>query len=160
MEIGEVEIGEDSFGGKLSYKRIGERGLVARTCIKKAMCSKDTVREESIGDEKGEKDVTMGEERIEGIEGTESDTGIMSDLGEGDGEIEMITESTKIGEERGVKIGSGEEERDWRRGEERIEVIEGIESDTVIMSEHGEGDGEIEMITKSIKIGEERGEKT
>ena len=95
-----MDIGEDSFGGKLSYKRIGERGLVARAGIKEAMCSKDTVREESIGDEKGEKDVTMGEERIEGIEETESDTRIMSEHKEGDGEIEMITESTKIGEER------------------------------------------------------------
>ena len=33
----------------------------------------------------------------------------MSNLGEGDGEIEMITESTKIGEERGGEAGSGEE---------------------------------------------------
>ena len=96
VKIEEVEIGEDSFRGKLSCKRIGERGLVARAGIKEAMCSKDTVREESIGDEK---DVTMGEERIN-IEETKSDTGIMSDLREGDGEIEMITESTKIGEER------------------------------------------------------------
>ena len=79
--------------------------MVARAGIKEAMCSKDTVREESIRDEK---DVTMGEERID-IEGTESDTGIMSDLGEGDGEIKMITESTKIGEEREVETGSGEE---------------------------------------------------
>ena len=108
MEIEEVEIGEDSFGGKLSCKRIGERGLIARTGIKEVMCSKDIVREESIRDEKGEKDVTMGEERI-GIEGTESDPGIMSEHREGDGEIEMITESTKIGEERGGKTGSEEE---------------------------------------------------
>ena len=50
----------------------------------------------------------MGEERI-GIEGTELDTGIMSEHEEGDGEIEMITESTKIGEERGEETGSGEE---------------------------------------------------
>ena len=85
MKIEEVEIGEDSFGGKLSYKRIGERGLVAWVGINKVMCSKDTVREESIGDEK---DVTMGEERID-IEGTESDTRIMSDLGEGDEKIEQ-----------------------------------------------------------------------
>ena len=53
--------------------------------------------------------MTMGEERIEGIEGTESDTKIMSECREGDGEIEMITESTKIGEERGDETGSGEE---------------------------------------------------
>ena len=67
MEIEEVEIGEDSFGGKLSCKRIRERGLAAWPGIKEAMCFKDTNREESIGDEK---DVTMGEERID-IEGTE-----------------------------------------------------------------------------------------
>ena len=91
-----MEIGEDSFGGKLSCKRIGERGLVARAGIKEVMRSKDTVRGESIGDEKRERDCIMGEERIEVIEGIESDTGIMSELGEGDGEIEMITESTKI----------------------------------------------------------------
>ena len=45
-----VEIGEDSFGEKLSYKRIGERGLVARAGINEAMCSKDAVRGESIVD--------------------------------------------------------------------------------------------------------------
>ena len=33
----------------------------------------------------------------------------MSEHGEGDGEIEMVTESTKIGEERGEETGSGEE---------------------------------------------------
>ena len=33
----------------------------------------------------------------------------MSELREGDGEIEIITESTKIGEERGVKTENGEE---------------------------------------------------
>ena len=79
---------------------IGERVLVARAGINEAMCFKDTVRGESIGDEKRERDWTMEEERID-REGTESDTGIMYDLREGDGEIEMITESTKIGEERG-----------------------------------------------------------
>ena len=41
----------------------------------------------------------MGEERIEVIEGTESDTRIMSDLKEEDGEMKIITESTKMGEE-------------------------------------------------------------
>ena len=91
---------------------IGERGLVARAGIKEAMCSKDTDCEESIGDEK---DVTMGEERID-IEGIESDTGIMSDLGEGDGEIEMIMKSTKIGEERGEETGSGEEVKEKDAG--------------------------------------------
>ena len=50
VEIEEVEIGEDSFGGKLSCKRIGERGLVARASIKEAMCSKDTNREENERD--------------------------------------------------------------------------------------------------------------
>ena len=73
------------------------------------MHSKDTVREESIGDEKRERDWTIGEERIEVIEGIESDTEIMSDLGEGDGEIEIITESTKIREGRVDEEGSGEE---------------------------------------------------
>ena len=34
----------------------------------------------------------MGEERTGVIEDTESDTGIVSDLGEGDREIEIITE--------------------------------------------------------------------
>ena len=51
----------------------------------------------------------MEEERIEVIEDTESDTGIVSDLREGDGEIEIITESTKIGEGRVDEEGSGEE---------------------------------------------------
>ena len=105
VEIKEVEIGEDSFGGKLSCKRIGERGFVARASIKEAMCSKNTGREEMIGDER---DVTMREERID-IEGKEADTEMMSDLREGDGKIEIITESTKIGEERGVETGSGKE---------------------------------------------------
>ena len=105
VKIEEVEIGEDSLGGNLSYKRIGERVLVARAGIKEAMGSKDTDREENIGDEK---EVTRGEERID-IEGTESDTEIVSELREGDGEIEIITESTKMGEERGVETGNGEE---------------------------------------------------
>ena len=52
-----MEIEEDSFRGKLSGKRIGERVLVARAGIKEAMCSKDTDREENIGDEK---EVTRG----------------------------------------------------------------------------------------------------
>ena len=117
VEIGEVEIGEDSFGGKLSCKRIEERGLVAQTGIKEAMCSKDTIRKGSIGDEK---DVTRGEERID-IEEKESDIEIMFDLGEGDGEIEIITESTKMGEERAVETGNGEEVKEkvaGRTGEE------------------------------------------
>ena len=48
--------------------------MVARTGIMGAMCSKDTVREEGIEEEKGERDGIMGEERIEDIEGTELDT--------------------------------------------------------------------------------------
>ena len=51
----------------------------------------------------------MGEGRIEVIEDTESDTRIMSDRGERDGEIEIITKSTKIGEGRVDEEGSGEE---------------------------------------------------
>ena len=43
------------------------------------------------------------------IEGTELDTRIVSDLREGDGEIEIIVESTKIGEEREKGEESGEE---------------------------------------------------
>ena len=46
-----TEGGEDSFGGKLSYKRIGERDLVARAGIMEALCSKDTVYEEGIEEE-------------------------------------------------------------------------------------------------------------
>ena len=66
-------------------------GLVARSSINEAMRSKDAVHRESTGDEKRERVWTMGEERIEVIEDTESDTKIVSDLGEGDGEIEIIT---------------------------------------------------------------------
>ena len=51
----------------------------------------------------------MGEERTRVIEDTESDTGIVSDLREGDGEIKIIMESTKIGEGREKGEGSGEE---------------------------------------------------
>ena len=70
------------------------------------MRSKDTVREEGI---KGERDGIMGEERIEDIEGTESDTEIVTELGGRDGEIETIIESTKIGEERVDEAGGWEE---------------------------------------------------
>ena len=69
--------------------------MVTRTGIGGAMRSKDTVREEGI-----ERDGKMGEERIEDIEGIESDTEIVTELGGRDGEIETIMESTKIGEER------------------------------------------------------------
>ena len=66
---------EGGIGGKgiargIEIVKIGERGLVARAGIKEAMYSKDTIREESIRDEK---DVTMGKERID-IEGKEADT--------------------------------------------------------------------------------------
>ena len=47
----------------------------------------------------------MGEERIvvgetNDVEGIDSDTGIVYEIEEGDGEIEIMTESTKIGEGR------------------------------------------------------------
>ena len=108
---------------KLSCKRIGEIGLVARSAINEVMRSKEAICGESTGDEKRirGRDCTMREERIEVIEDTELDTGIVSDLGEGDGEIEIITESTKIGEERVDEAGSGKEmkERDaGRTGED------------------------------------------
>ena len=80
--------------------------MVARAGIIGAMCSKDTNREEGI---KGERDGIMGEERIEDIKGTESDTEIVTELGGRDGEIETIIESTKIGEERGDDEGGWEE---------------------------------------------------
>ena len=76
--------------------------MVARASIMGAMCSKDTVREEGIEEEK---DGVMEEERIEDIEGTESDTEIVTELGGRDGEIETIMKSTKIGEERGDEAG-------------------------------------------------------
>ena len=51
----------------------------------------------------------MEEERIEDIEGTESNTKIVTELGGRDGEIETIMESTKIGEERVDEVGGWEE---------------------------------------------------
>ena len=93
--IGVVEIGEDRFLGKLSLKRIGERCLVTRTGIGGALRSKDTVREGGI-----ERDGKEREERIEEIEGTESDTEVVTELRGRDGEIETTIESTKIGEGR------------------------------------------------------------
>ena len=79
--------------------------MVTRTSIGGAMRSKETVREEGI-----ERDHKMGEKRIEDIEGTESDTEIVTELGGRDGEIETLMESTKIGEERVNEVaGSGEE---------------------------------------------------
>ena len=50
----------------------------------------------------------MREEKIEVIEDTKSDTEIVFDLREGDREIEIIIESTKIGEGRVDEEGSGE----------------------------------------------------
>ena len=82
--------------------------MVVRTGIKEVMCAKDIVREESIGDEKRERVWTMGEERIEVIEGTKSDIGIVSEIREGDREMKIM-ESTKIGEGREKGEGSGEE---------------------------------------------------
>ena len=49
--------------------------MVARAGIVGAMRSKDTVCEEGI-----KRDGKMGEERIEDIEGTESDTEIVTEL--------------------------------------------------------------------------------
>ena len=69
--------------------------MVKRTSIGGAMRSKKTVREEGI-----ERDGKMGKERIEDIEGTESDTEIVTKLRGRDGEIETIMKSTKIGEGR------------------------------------------------------------
>ena len=69
------------------------------------MRSKDTVREEGI-----ERDGKEGEERIVKIEGTESDTEVVTELGGRDGEIEITMESTKMGEGRVDEVaGSGEE---------------------------------------------------
>ena len=64
----------------------------------RAMRSKDTIREEGIE-----------EERIEDIEGTESDMERVTKLKGRDGEIEIIIESTKIGEERVDEAGGWEE---------------------------------------------------
>ena len=75
--------------------------MVTRAGIDGAMRSKDTVREEGI-----KRDGKEREERIEEIEGTESDTEIVTELGGRDGEIETTTESTKIGEGR-VDEGAG-----------------------------------------------------
>ena len=73
--------------------------MVARAGIVGAMRSKDTVREEGIE-----------EERIEDIKGTESDTERVTELGGRDGEIEIIMESTKIGEERVDEVAGSWEE--------------------------------------------------
>ena len=68
--------------------------MVTRAGIGGAMRSKDTGREEGI-----ERDGKEREERIEEVEGTESDTEVVTELGAREGEIETTMESTKIGEE-------------------------------------------------------------
>ena len=79
------------------------------------MRSKDTVHEEGI---KG--DGKMREERIEDIEGTESDTERVTELGRRDGEIETIMESTKIGEGRVDEVaGSWKEVKGKEAGRTR-----------------------------------------
>ena len=66
----------------------------------------------------------MGEERVIEVEmrviveGTDSDTGIVSDIGEGEGEMKMIVESTKI---------RREEEEIGKEGEGRGEEMKGRE---------------------------------
>ena len=79
--------------------------MVTRTGIGGAMRSKETVHEEDI-----ERDGKMGEERIEDIEGTESDTEIVTELGGRDREIETIMKSTKIGEGRVDEVAGSWEE--------------------------------------------------
>ena len=74
---------------------------MTQTGIGGAMRSKDTVREEGI-----ERDGKEGEERIGEIEGTESDTEVVTELRGRDEEIEITMESTKIGEGR-VDEGAG-----------------------------------------------------
>ena len=83
--------------------------MVIRAGINEAMHSKDAVRRECTGDERRERVWIIGEERIGVKEDTESDIVIVSNLREEDGEIEIIIESTKIGEERVDEEGSGEE---------------------------------------------------
>ena len=53
------------------------------------------------------------------VEGTDSDTGMVSDIGEGEREIEMIVES--------IKIGEGGEEGVGKEGEGRGEEMKGRE---------------------------------
>ena len=86
-----------------------------------AMRSKDIVREEGV---KGERDGIMGEERIEDIEGTESDTERVTELGGRDGEIETIMESTKIGEERVDEVAESWEEVKRKKTGRTGEVVE------------------------------------
>ena len=53
-----------------------------------------------------EERIVVGETRD--VEGIDSDIEIVSDIGEGDGEIKIMTELTKIGEGRVDGEGSGE----------------------------------------------------
>ena len=95
--------------------------MVTRTGISGAMRSKETVHEEGM-----KRDGKMGEERIEYIEGTDSDTEIVTKLRGRDGEIETIIESTKIGEERVDEVvGSWEEVKGKEAGRtgEVVEVL-------------------------------------
>ena len=72
-------------------------------------CAPKMMSIERVQEMKKERVWTMGEERIEVIEDIESDIGMVSNLREGDGEIEIIIESTKIREGRVDEEGSGEE---------------------------------------------------
>ena len=72
---------------------------MARAGIMRVICSKDTIREEGIE-----------EERIEDIERTESNMEGVTELRGRDREIETIMESTKIGEERVDEVARGWEE--------------------------------------------------
>ena len=68
----------------------------------------------------------MGEERVTEVEtrviveGMDSDTGMVSAIGEGEGEMKIIVESTKIGE--------GGEEEIGKEGEGRREEMKGREA--------------------------------
>ena len=96
---------------KLSYKTRVEIYLVARSTKREAMRSKKAVCEKSIGEDTKriiDLECLIGKVETRVVEGTESDTRIVSDFGEGDGEIEIIVELTKIGEGREEGEGSGE----------------------------------------------------
>ena len=75
--------------------------MITRIGIDGAMRSKKTIREEGIG-----RDGKEREERIEEVEGTESNTKVVTELGGREGEIETTMESTKIREGR-VDEGAG-----------------------------------------------------
>ena len=53
------------------------------------------------------------------VEGTDLDIGIISDIEEGEGEMKMIVESARIGEEREEEVGKeGERRREEMKGRE------------------------------------------